>query len=168
MRYVLTFAACAAFLHSSSAFAPSALPIRSAPALALRTAAPIAARLPRTRLAAAVRLAMVTKESPLEAGGLRGIEEEERRVTLWTNHFDLSTEQVASLRNEFEAFLKKESCELRNVGYASLKKIVEAANADIDLADVDDGELAEGGRPRVTEEELNNYVKALGPLWADT
>jgi len=35
---------------------------------------------------------------------------------------------------------------VRNVSRETMKKIVEAANSDIDLADVDDGEMAEGGR----------------------
>jgi hypothetical protein len=43
------------------------------------------------------------------------------------------------------------------------KNVIESVNRDVDLANI----VAEGQRPVVSEDELNNYVKALPELWAE-
>ena len=36
------------------------------------------------------------------AGGIRGLEEEERRISLWKTRFEMSDEQVTAMRHTFE------------------------------------------------------------------
>lgn len=95
--------------------------------------------------------------------GKRAEEEEERRINLWKVKFELSDEQVAALRNTFESELETSSGKTRVLPKAAMKKVIEKTQVVVDSVDV-----GNEGRPTVQQDELQNYIDALGPLWADT
>eukprot|EP00285_Hemiselmis_virescens_P000133 CAMPEP_0173378306 /NCGR_PEP_ID=MMETSP1356-20130122/1484_1 /TAXON_ID=77927 ORGANISM="Hemiselmis virescens, Strain PCC157" /NCGR_SAMPLE_ID=MMETSP1356 /ASSEMBLY_ACC=CAM_ASM_000847 /LENGTH=231 /DNA_ID=CAMNT_0014331333 /DNA_START=13 /DNA_END=708 /DNA_ORIENTATION=- len=115
------------------------------------------------RTASVLRMSTTEKQSPLEAGGARGIDEEERRVGMWRQRFELSDEQIEALRNSFEKLLKESSGDLRTVNKDTMKCLIEGVNIELDMVNV----VKAGDRPVVSEDELNNYVNALKDLWEE-
>eukprot|EP00287_Rhodomonas_sp_CCMP768_P001033 CAMPEP_0196752550 /NCGR_PEP_ID=MMETSP1091-20130531/87497_1 /TAXON_ID=302021 /ORGANISM="Rhodomonas sp., Strain CCMP768" /LENGTH=163 /DNA_ID=CAMNT_0042100513 /DNA_START=169 /DNA_END=660 /DNA_ORIENTATION=- len=109
-----------------------------------------------------------TKESPLEGGGARGLEEEERRVGLWKTKYELTDSQVEALRKEFESAMSASSGDLRTISKDQLRRVIETASAAVDVVDVHQGDFAEEGRPEVSQEELSNYIAALTGQWEET
>jgi len=103
------------------------------------------------------------KESPLDHPGERAVEEEERRVGLWTTKFALKDEEVAALRKSFEEMLAETSGSVRALSTQKMKRVIERTQSSIDAVDV-----GNDGRPAVQASELQNYITALGPLWAET
>mmetsp|Transcript_35964 Transcript_35964/g.73941 ORF Transcript_35964/g.73941 Transcript_35964/m.73941 type:complete len:223 (+) Transcript_35964:117-785(+) len=138
--------------------------LRSANSMPLR--APKSASL-LARPARSCALQMAVKESPLEGGGPRGLEEEERRIGMWTQKFELGDDKVAGLRAEFERVVADSQSELRTLNRDQLKRVIEKASSNVDMVDVNPGADGEQGRPAVTEDELNNYINALSEQWAE-
>lgn len=151
-------------LASASAFqVPAAALGGRVLAAAIRGRAPRAS-VPATpsRRALALRMAAI-KESPLDHAGARAVEEEERRINMWKLKFDLSDDQVAALRKSFEQVLATVQTDKRAVPTQAMKRVIETTQVLVDSVDV-----GNDGRPAVTQDELQNYVKALAPLWAET
>mmetsp|Transcript_1026 Transcript_1026/g.2357 ORF Transcript_1026/g.2357 Transcript_1026/m.2357 type:complete len:243 (+) Transcript_1026:11-739(+) len=117
----------------------------------------------RVPLLTALSMTAAEKESPLEAGGLRGLEEEERRIGMWRQRFELSDEQIGALRANFDKALESSAGDLRVVDKESMKKLIESVNVELDMANV----VKEGDRPVVSEGELQNYIDALKDLWEE-
>ena len=88
---------------------------------------------------------------------------EERRINMWKVKFALDDEQVDQLRKSFEQVLDAEKTDTRAVPKQAMKRVIETTQVLVDSVDV-----GNDGRPAVTQDELENYVAALGPLWAET
>jgi len=179
-------------LASASAFqVPAAALGGRVLAAAIRGRAPRAS-VPATpsRRALALRMAAI-KESPLDHAGARAVEEEERRINMWKLKFDLSDDQVAALRKSFEQVLATVQTDKRAVPTQAMKRVIETTQVRLfcicffavrllrmhaaqddpmrrPQVLVDSVDVGNDGRPAVTQDELQNYVKALAPLWAET
>jgi len=129
---------------------------------ALRGSFPPATAQTRGGRRVALRMAAI-KESPLDHAGDRAVEEEERRINMWKVKFALDDEQVDQLRKSFEQVLDAEKTDTRAVPKQAMKRVIETTQVLVDSVDV-----GNDGRPAVTQDELENYVAALGPLWAET
>ncbi len=190
-RLALAVAAC--MLASASAFhLPAAAPGARVPATAIRGWArrDSAPATHSRRAALALRMAAI-KESPLDHAGARALEEEERRINMWKLKFDLSDEQVAALRKSFEQVLATVQTDKRAVPTQAMKRVIETTQVRLwgicflrheaaarrrrrddplrrPQVLVDSVDVGNDGRPAVSQDELQNYVKALAPLWAET
>ena len=106
------------------------------------------------------------KDSPLDHAGSRAVEEEERRINMWKVKFELDDEQVETLRKSFEKVLDTVQTDTRAVPMQAMKRVIETTQVLVTQHGI--AHVGNDGRPTVSEEELQNYVAALGPLWAET
>jgi len=121
----------------------------------------------------------------------RTIEEEERRIGLWKGRFGLTDDQVSALRESFQVYCmspcivrltsangiacsrlifqceqavyETEGTDTRTLPKQKMKLVIEQTQVKVDAVDV-----GNDGRPVVTQDELQAYVDALGPMWAET
>jgi len=81
------------FVASTVAFSGLAPVVSS---LSLRGSGRCSRRSPGKPGIASVQMLAVVKRSPLEDEGKRGLEEEERRISLWRNKFELDNDHVGN------------------------------------------------------------------------
>lgn len=118
-------------------------------------------RAPRLRASQPVGPAMMAGTATLTRDV--AVMEEERRVKLWKAKFSLADGEVAALRASFEEVLKANPSEARTLPKDKMKLVIEKTQVKVDAVDV-----GNEGRPVVQPDELQSYITALPPLWAET
>jgi hypothetical protein len=100
-------------------------------------------------------------------GGARGLEEEERRITLWKTRFEMDDSKVEAMRRTFETMVISLPGAQRSIPLGMVKKAIELASAETDTADLHQNDKPEQGRPTVGEDELKAYIQRLNELWQE-
>jgi hypothetical protein len=112
------------------------------------------------------RSSISVKHEPC-TGGARGLEEEERRITLWKTRFELDDSKVDAMRRTFETMVTSLPGTQRSIPLAMVKRAIEMASTETDTADLHQNDQPEQGRPTVGEDELKSYIERLNELWQE-